>query len=115
MGIYKGLARAALTAGVVAGVLIPVGGTAVAAPSTGASTAAAACSYIVMYDGLAVRENPSPNSVVRKYKAKGSKVTGPCARVVHEDSGEPYIGVDCSCATEGLGWMRARYLAAIIS
>ena len=109
MRIHKGLARAALTAGVVAGVLMPGGGTAVAAPSTDVGTTAL-CTYTVYYDGLAVRENPSPNSVVRKFKAYGSKVSGPCMDYWHSDSEDLYEAVYCSCATDGIGWMRKLYL-----
>ncbi|MEU0886166.1 hypothetical protein ABZ345_46980 [Lentzea sp. NPDC005914] len=94
----------AITAGL-GGIVLPAASAAAATNDVGI----AACTYVVRYDGLAVRENPSPNSEVRKYKEYGSIVNGPCANHQHS-SGEWYTAVYCSCATDGEGWMRTVYL-----
>ncbi|MFC6092568.1 hypothetical protein [Saccharothrix lopnurensis] len=111
----KLISRAALVSGAVLGVLALGGGVAAAAPAAGSTTDVAAfatCTYAVRYDGLAVRENPSPDSVARKTKAYGSIVTGPCVSSQHS-SGEWYTAVHCACATDGEGWMRTSYLDRI--
>jgi hypothetical protein len=81
-------------------------GAMVAAPTAGAS----GCSYEVIAEAQ-VRETPSINSVVRKTKPVGSIVTGPlpCYPQYGTD-GRLWTAVDCSCATDGIGWIIAHKL-----
>jgi hypothetical protein len=74
-----------------------------AAPTAGAS----ACTYQVIEEAQ-VRETPSINSVVRKTKPVGSIVGGPlpCYGQWGTD-GRLWIAVDCTCATDGIGWIIA--------
>jgi hypothetical protein len=110
----KRLAQSAAAVGAVAAVFALTGGVANAATpradvAAAANVAVPACAYVVRYDGLAVRENPSPDSVARKTKPYGSIVNGPCVNHQHS-SGEWYTAVFCDCATDGEGWMRTAYL-----
>lgn len=63
------------------------------------------CSYTTI-DNAYVRETPSLNSVVRKTKPANSVVTGPfpCWPRTGTD-GRRWVPVDCTCATDGIGWI----------
>ncbi|HEY0640417.1 MAG TPA: hypothetical protein VGD67_22530 [Pseudonocardiaceae bacterium] len=79
--------------------------------AAGTVTPTSTCYYNVVVDQTAVRENPDTNSVVRKYKYRGELVTGPCQRVLDTESGVYFTAVNCSCATDGIGWIRSSHLA----
>ena len=90
--VTTALTFSALTVGVMVG-----------APTAGAS----ACTYQVIEEAQ-VRETPSINSVVRKTKPVGSIVGGPlpCHGQWGTD-GRLWIEVDCTCATDNIGWIIA--------
>ncbi|HEY0637042.1 MAG TPA: hypothetical protein VGD67_05290 [Pseudonocardiaceae bacterium] len=71
----------------------------------------AACSYVVywVYESP-VRENPDTDSVIRKYKYHTEMVSGPCMETLDNESGVWFTAVYCSCATDGIGWMRSSHL-----
>jgi hypothetical protein len=65
------------------------------------------CRYQVVNNGTPVQENPDTNSVVRKYKDAGQYVTGPCRKALDSESGVRFTAVDCTCATDEIGWIRS--------
>jgi len=85
----------------------PAGGDGVKA---GAATVADQCVYYVRYNNTPVQENPDTDSVVRKYKNAGERVTGPCRAAYDTESRVWFTAVDCSCATDGIGWIRSYWL-----
>ena len=76
----------------------------------GAATVADQCVYYVRYNNTPVQENPDTDSVVRKYKNAGERVTGPCRAAYDTESRVWFTAVDCSCATDGIGWIRSYWL-----
>jgi hypothetical protein len=79
--------------------------------TTSADPASAACVryYWVNEVPAPVRENPSSQSVVRKYKQVFDTVTGPCwASVRDPHSSRLYIPVYTRAATDGIGWMASQ-------
>lgn len=83
--------------------------------SLGVATAPAAqangpCSYVVVVSAAAVRENPDTDSVNRKTKHYGNVVTGPCINSYDTEGGVWFTAVDCSCATDNIGWIRSAQL-----
>jgi hypothetical protein len=76
-----------------------------------ADPASAACVsyYWVNQVPAPVRENPSSQSVVRKYKQVFDTVTGPCSSAVRDPhSSRLYIPVYTQAATDGIGWMASK-------
>ena len=71
------------------------------------------CTY-VMLDNAYVRENPTVNSEVRKTKYAGEYVTGPapCTSRTGWD-GRDWVPVDCTCATDGIGWIIANKVRTV--
>jgi hypothetical protein len=82
----------------------------VTAAGTTATAAADRCVYYVRYNYTPVQENPDTDSVVRKYKRAGSRVTGPCRAAYDVESRTWFTAVDCSCATRGKAWIRSYWL-----
>ena len=86
------------------------GSVAAAAPASANGT----CGWRVNSEAQ-VRENPSINSVVRKTKYPGEVVTGGrqfCFEV-RDSEGRFWHEVDCTCATDGYGyiiWYKLRQL-----
>jgi hypothetical protein len=73
-----------------------------------AASANGPCGYVTT-DAAQVRENPSINSVVRKTVPANYPVTGPvainfCGWITGTD-GRAWVPVDCSCATDGVGYI----------
>ena len=86
---------------------VPLSTQAVAATGATVNT----CVYDVFADPTPVRENPDTGSVVRKYKYWMETVTGPCQQVLDHESGIHFTAVYCTCATDGIGWIRSAHLA----
>lgn len=80
------------------------GVTVVAAPSAAAN---GPCDYYTI-ETAQVRENPTINSVDRKTVPAYYTMTGPraCGGRVGWD-GRLWFAVDCSCASDGVGWVIA--------
>lgn len=74
-----------------------------------AASANGPCLTTIMHSPTPVRENPDTNSVVRKYKYRGDRVTGPCGATLDIESGVVFVPVDCTCATDRIGWVRGSY------
>lgn len=68
------------------------------------------CVYHVRYDWTPVQENPDTDSVVRKYKHAGQRVTGPCRAEYDLEGATWFTAVDCGCATSGKAWIRSYWL-----
>ena len=102
--------RSALACLVLAGGTAVGGSVATAAPASANGT----CGWVVLEEAQ-VRETPSINSVVRKTKYKGDVVTGGqrFCNAVHGTDGRSWHEVDCTCATDGYGyiiWYKLRQL-----
>jgi hypothetical protein len=91
------------------GLALPMSAQAAATDTTTDSTITA-CVYDVFADPTPVRENPDTGSVVRKYKYWMETVTGPCQEVLDVESGIHFTAVYCTCATDGIGWIRSAHL-----
>jgi hypothetical protein len=65
------------------------------------------CVYYVRYDNTPVQENPDTDSVPRKYKNAGARVTGPRQAAYDTESRVWFTAVDCSCAIHGFAWIRS--------
>lgn len=83
---------------------------ATAATATSAGSVADTCAYTVRYNWTPVQENPDTDSVVRKYKHAGERVTGPCWAEYDTEGGTWFTAVYCSCASDGIGWIRSYWL-----
>jgi hypothetical protein len=70
------------------------------------------CHYDVFTDATQVRENPDTDSVIRKWKYWMEHVTGPCQEVLDGESGVWFTAVYCTCATDGIGWIRSSALVS---
>jgi hypothetical protein len=100
--------------GAVAATAIGINATASADPATSAETksapvAAKNCGFDTLRHDAVVRENPDTDSVVRKQKYRGDIITFPCsapAIVLDIESNVSFVSVECSCATDGVGWIR---------
>lgn len=97
--------------------ILTVGLTALATPTAGAAASAETvttmngpCVYHVRYDGTPVQENPDTDSVARKYKSAGSRVTGPCKAEYDVEGATWFTAVDCECASRGYAWIRSYWL-----
>lgn len=106
-------ARAATSAA-----MLTVGLTVLATPTAGAAASSATvttmngpCVYHVRYDGTPVQEDPHTDSVARKYKSAGSRVTGPCKAEYDVGGAIWFTAVDCECASSGYAWIRSYWLA----
>lgn len=66
------------------------------------------CQYVTGPDNAYVRENPTGNSVVRKTVPPHYRMTGPqfCGYQGGWD-GRLWVAVDCTCATDNVGWVIA--------
>jgi hypothetical protein len=95
--------RAALAAAVMAAATFGV--TLAVAPPASAN---GPCLYVTGNDNAYVRENPSGNSVVRKTVPPHYRMTGPtfCGYQGGWD-GHLWVAVDCTCATDNVGWVIA--------
>jgi hypothetical protein len=83
--------------------------------SLGVATASPAqangpCRYQVAASSAYLRENPDTDSVVRKTKYRGDIVTGPCDQELDTESGVLFTAIDCSCASDLIGWIRTSQL-----
>lgn len=90
-----------------------------AAPAAGDTVAAASqdgpiiqdtCVWYVLYNSVAVRENPDTDSVIRKFKNAGDRVTSPCRAEYDTEGATWFTSVYCGCATDGIGWIRSSSL-----
>jgi hypothetical protein len=113
--MYLRLARLAAVIGLVLPALgLFMVSSAQAAPNAGTArttaSVSATCVYHVRYDWTPVQENPDTDSVVRKYKFAGEQVTGPCWAVFDTEGGTWFTAVYCSCASDGIGWIRSYWL-----
>ena len=96
--------RSALACLVLAGGTAVGGSVATAAPASANGT----CGWKVNSEAQ-IRENPSINSVVRKTKYPGEVVTDGrqfCLEV-RDSAGRFWHEVDCTCATDGYGYIIA--------
>jgi hypothetical protein len=81
----------------------------VATSADSASAAGCVRYYWVDQVPAPVRENPSSQSVVRKYKNLFETVTGPCSPAVRDPhSPRLYIPVYTRAASDGVGWMASQ-------
>lgn len=102
---------AASTAMLTVGLIILATPTASAAVSSATvKTMNGPCVYHVRYDETPVQEDPHTNSVTRKYKPAGSRVTGPCKTEYDAESATWFTAVDCQCASSGYAWIRSYWL-----
>jgi len=97
--------------------MLTVGLTVLATPTASAASSAEAattmngpCVYHVRYDGTPVQENPDTDSIARKYKKAGERVTGPCKAQYDTEGATWFTAVDCSCASAGKAWIRSYWL-----
>lgn len=84
-----------------------------AAPPAQAAEAesAAGCQYIVVWGWAGVFEQPTQLGGALKFKQEGALVKSPyCTPEYNGSEGEWYVPVDCTCAADGIGWMRLRGL-----
>jgi hypothetical protein len=105
---------AAVTVLAIAPAAVVLAAPANAAPAPAVSVhpnGAQACDIYVVTENAYVRENPSSNSVVRKTKYAGEQVTDCSGAHASEPGGEQWTAVDCSCATDGIGWIISRKLS----
>lgn len=86
--------------------LVMAGGAVVGGVATAAPASAAQCTFKVLEEAQ-VRETPSINSVVRKTKYPGELVVGhqPFCNPVWGTDGRQWHEVDCTCATDGNGYI----------
>lgn len=84
--------------------------TAQADSADSARSVTATCVYHVRYNWTPVQENPDTDSVVRKYKFAGARVTSPCWAVYDTEGGTWFTAVYCGCASDGIGWIRSYWL-----
>lgn len=86
--------------------LVLAGGGVAGSVATAAPASAGVCGWRVLEEAQ-VRENPSINSVVRKTKHPGDIVTGsqPFCNPVWGTDGRQWHEVECSCATDGYGYI----------
>lgn len=66
------------------------------------------CNYVTNGEAAQVRENPTVDSVVRKTVPAHYRMTGPqfCGYQGGWD-GRLWVAVDCTCATDQVGWVIA--------
>ncbi len=62
-------------------------------------------------DHVGVHENPDTNSVIRKYKNSGDLVQWMCVEYHDVEGATWFKNVQCSCATDGEGWIIENYLS----
>jgi hypothetical protein len=95
------------TRSVLASLVLAAGGLVTGVATAPAASANGPCGFVTA-DTAQVRETPSINSVVRKTVPGNYVVTGPnygfCAPVTGTD-GRSWQAVDCSCATDGIGYI----------
>ncbi|MEH1099594.1 hypothetical protein DER29_6110 [Micromonospora sp. M71_S20] len=113
----KGIAMLGF-AGVLTGLL------AVATPASAAPTgvdaeqrsgfrAAATCEWVVTWPSAGVYEQPTRMDPALKVKNAGDRVGGGyCMEHYNTSELEWYVSVSCSCASDGIGWMRRNALRA---
>jgi hypothetical protein len=99
----------------VAGAVLAAGSVGVGVATAPAASANGPCAYETI-DAAQVRENPSINSVVRKTVPAWYVVTGPaspfCVSQTGTD-GRQWVPVDCSCATDQIGFIIADKLIVL--
>ena len=100
----------AASAGVVTLTAAPATAAAPASAISAAPSAAAACDIFEVTETAYVRENPSDNSVVRKTKQAGDRVTNCWGAHAGPIGGDDWTAVACDCATDGQGWIISRKL-----
>jgi hypothetical protein len=104
--------RSALTC-----LVLAAGGLVTGVAAAPAASANGPCGFVTT-DSAQVHENPSINSVVRKTVPKNYVVTGPnwyqfCNGTWGTD-GRYWQQVDCSCATDGVGFIIRNKLVATV-
>ncbi|MFI6908306.1 hypothetical protein ACIBKY_44090 [Nonomuraea sp. NPDC050394] len=117
MSITRRMAMSGALAVLAAGLVTSAGTGAQAATSAfttrsaHAASAGGGCVYFVRYNHTPVQENPDTDSIARKYKPAGARVTGPCRAAYDTESRVWFTAVDCSCTTDGIGWIRSYWLS----
>ncbi|MEU0877489.1 hypothetical protein ABZ345_02735 [Lentzea sp. NPDC005914] len=74
-----------------------------------APASAAGCDVYRVIENAYVRENPDNDSVVRKTKYAGEEVRN-CFGTHAGEPGSEWTAVNCTCATDGQGWIISRKL-----
>ena len=70
------------------------------------------CPMETLKTDAVVRESPHTSSHVIKHKHRGDIITMPCdskglpRALVDPGSGVTFVPVNCTCASDGVGWMR---------
>jgi len=91
---------------------VVAGAVTVAGPAPVSAAPAQYCAVSTLMHDAVVRENPDTNSVVLKWKHRGNYISHPCdseyphVLVTDIESGVPFLSVNCTCATDGIGWIR---------
>ncbi|MGW4116937.1 hypothetical protein ACWEFJ_39205 [Actinosynnema sp. NPDC004786] len=76
---------------------------------TAPTASAAGCDVYLVIENAYVRENPDNDSVIRKTKYAGEEVRS-CYGTGAWPPGFEWTPVNCTCATDGQGWIISRKL-----
>ncbi|BCL14562.1 glycosyltransferase [Micromonospora sagamiensis] len=80
---------------------------------SGAPVVAATCEWVVTWPSAGVYEQPTRMYEPLKVKNAGDRVGGGyCMEHYNTSELEWYVSVSCSCASDGIGWMRRNALRA---
>ncbi|MEU4570275.1 hypothetical protein [Micromonospora sp. NPDC023956] len=79
----------------------------------GSPIVAATCEWVVTWPSAGVYELPTRQDPALKVKNSGDRVGGGyCMEHYNTSELEWYVSVSCSCASDGIGWMRRNALRA---
>lgn len=80
-------------------------------PLTSAKATTATCEWVVVWSSAGVYEKPTRANPPLKVKHSGDHVGGGfCLQQYNSSEAEWYVSVTCSCAADGIGWMRLNAL-----